>query len=92
MKADVNPNNWAEVNESPHQARVGRGIHHEIYQAHGAADHPQTQNRGVAARPRQDRRRGLRWMPFIRQFRPMTSLTPGERNRVQSQSSPHGEF
>jgi predicted nucleic-acid-binding protein len=24
----------------------------------------------------------LRWVPFIGQFRPLTSLTPGGRNRV----------
>ena len=34
----------------------------------------------------------LRWVPFIGQFQPLTSLTPGGRNRVQSQCRPHGEF
>ena len=35
---------------------------------------------------------GLRWVPFTGQFRPLTSLTPGGRNRVQSDCRPHGEF
>ena len=34
----------------------------------------------------------LRWVPFIGQFRPLTSLTPGGRNRARSQCRPHGEF
>ena len=34
----------------------------------------------------------LRWVPFIGQFRPLTSLTPGGRNRIRSQYRPHGEF
>ena len=34
----------------------------------------------------------LRWVPFIGQFQPLTSLTPGGRNRVRSQYRPHGEF
>ena len=37
-------------------------------------------------------RRTLRWVPFIGQFRPLTSLTPGGRNSVRSQCRPHGEF
>ena len=36
--------------------------------------------------------RCLRWVPFTGQFRPLTSLTPGGRNRVQSDCRPHGEF
>jgi putative DNA primase/helicase len=39
-----------------------------------------------------DTGRRLRWVPFIGQFWPLTSLTPGGRNRVQSQCRPHGEF
>ena len=35
---------------------------------------------------------GVRRLPFIGQFWPLTSLTPGGRNRVQSQYRPHGEF
>ena len=34
----------------------------------------------------------LRWVPFIGQFWPLTSLTPGGRNRVRFQCRPHGEF
>jgi hypothetical protein len=34
----------------------------------------------------------LRWVPFIGQIWPLTSLTPGGRNRVRSQCRPHGEF
>ena len=34
----------------------------------------------------------VRWVPFTGQFRPLTSLTPGGRNRVQSDCRPHGEF
>jgi len=34
----------------------------------------------------------VRWVPFIGQIWPLTSLTPGGRNRVQSQCRPHGEF
>jgi len=47
------------VIESPHPARLGLGLHHETRQAHGGANHPQTQNRRAVDRPRQDRRRGL---------------------------------
>jgi hypothetical protein len=35
-------------------------------------------------------RAGVRRVPFIGQFRPLTSLTPGGRNRVPSQYRPHG--
>jgi len=38
------------------------------------------------------RQRRLRWVPFTGQFQPLTSLTPGGRNRVLSQYRPHGEF
>lgn len=31
-------------------------------------------------------------MAFIGQLGPLTSLTPGERNKVYSQCRPHGEF
>ena len=34
----------------------------------------------------------LRWVPFIGQIVPLTSLTPDGRNRVQSQYRPLGEF
>jgi hypothetical protein len=34
----------------------------------------------------------LRWVPFIGQFRLLTSLNPGGRNRVRSQCRPDGEF
>jgi hypothetical protein len=34
----------------------------------------------------------VRWVPFTGQLRPLTSLTPGGRNRVWSQYRPHGEF
>ncbi len=47
------------MNESPHPARLGRGLDHETHQAHSGADHPQAQNSRAADRPRQDRRRGL---------------------------------
>jgi len=50
---------WSRVNESPHPARLGQGLHHETNQAYGAADHPPAQNRRAVDRPGQDRRRGL---------------------------------
>ncbi len=31
------------MNESPHPARLGRGLDHETHQAHGGADHPQAE-------------------------------------------------
>ena len=34
----------------------------------------------------------VRWVPFIGQFWPLTSLTPGGRNRVRSLCRPHREF
>ncbi len=34
----------------------------------------------------------LRWVPFIGQFWPLTSLNPGGKNRVRSQCRPDGEF
>ena len=34
----------------------------------------------------------VRWMAFIGQIRPLTSLTPGGSNRVRSQCRPRGEF
>jgi len=34
----------------------------------------------------------VRWMAFIGQIRPLTSLTPGGKDRVWSQCRPHGEF
>jgi transposase len=37
-------------------------------------------------------RLGLRWVLFIGQFWPLTSLTPGGRNRVLPQCRPDGEF
>ncbi|MCP9792805.1 hypothetical protein KBZ20_13645, partial [Vulcanococcus limneticus Candia 3F8] len=42
---DVDPGNRSRVNESPHPARLGRGLDHETHQAHSRADHPQAQNR-----------------------------------------------
>jgi hypothetical protein len=47
------------VNESPHPARLGRGLDHETHQAHSRTDHPQAQNSRAADRPGQDRRRRL---------------------------------
>jgi len=35
---------------------------------------------------------GARWVPLIRHFRPLTSLTLGGRNRVRSQRRPHGQY
>ena len=32
------------------------------------------------------------WVAFSGQFWPLTSLTPGGRNRIQFQHRPHGEF
>ena len=34
----------------------------------------------------------LRWVPFIGQLWPLTSLTLDGRNRVRPQCRPHGEF
>jgi hypothetical protein len=56
---DDDPVNRFRVNESPQQASLGRGHHHESNQAHGGADHSQAQNRRAAVRLGQDRRRGL---------------------------------
>jgi len=47
------------VNESPHPARLGRGLDHETHQEYTLADHPQAQNRRAVDCPRQDRRRRL---------------------------------
>jgi len=55
----VDPENWSRVNESPHPARLGRGLDHETDQAHGGANYPQAQDRRVADRPGQDCHRGL---------------------------------
>jgi len=55
----VDPGNRSRVNESPHPARLGRGLDHETDQAHGGADHPQAQDRRAADRPGQDCHRGL---------------------------------
>ena len=55
----MDPGSRSRVNESPHPARLGRGLDHETHQAHGGANHPQAQDRRAADRPRQDRRRGL---------------------------------
>jgi len=41
---DVDPGDRSRVNESPHPARLGRAFHHETYQVHGGADHPQAGN------------------------------------------------
>jgi len=40
----VDPGDRTRVNESPHPARLGRGLHHETHQAYGGADHPQAEN------------------------------------------------
>ena len=45
--ADVDSGDRSRVNESPHPARLGRGLHHERHQAHSGADHPQTKNRRI---------------------------------------------
>jgi len=42
---DVAPGNRSTVNESPHPARLGRGLHHETNPPHSRADHPQAQDR-----------------------------------------------
>ena len=42
--ADVAPVIQATVNESPHLARLGRGVPHETNPTHTRADHPQTEN------------------------------------------------
>ena len=63
----VAPGNRSKVNESPHPARLGRGLQHETNLTHSRADHPQALAegfceavvRGAADRPRQDRRRRL---------------------------------
>ncbi len=56
---DVDPVDRSRVNESPHPARLGRGLVHETHQAYSRADHPQAQNCRAADRPGQDRRRRL---------------------------------
>jgi len=57
--ADVNPGNRTRVNESPQQARLGRGLRHETHQAHSRVDHPQAQAHRAADRSGQDRCRRL---------------------------------
>jgi len=42
---DVAPGSRSTVNESPHPARLGRGLHHETNPPHSRADHPQAQDR-----------------------------------------------
>ena len=44
-RSDVAPGFRSSVNESPHPARLGRGLHHETNPPHTRADHPQAQNR-----------------------------------------------
>jgi hypothetical protein len=56
---DVDPEDRSRVNESPHPARLGRGLDHETHQANSGADHPQAQNRRAADRSGQDRHRRL---------------------------------
>ncbi len=41
----MDPGNGSRVDESPYLARLGRGFHHETFQALSGADHPQAQNR-----------------------------------------------
>ena len=63
----MDPGDRSRVNESPHPARLGRGLDHETHKAHSRADHPQSLAEGfceavngrAADRPGQDRRRGL---------------------------------
>ena len=55
----MDPGDRSRVNESPHPARLGRGLHHETNQALSGADHPQAQNGRAADRPGQDGRRRL---------------------------------
>ena len=55
FQIDVAPGNWSRVNESPHPARLGRGLHHETHPRHARADDPQTQKDRAVNRPRQDR-------------------------------------
>ena len=38
LTADVDPENRSRVNESPHPARLGRGLDHETHQAHSTAE------------------------------------------------------
>ena len=56
---DVDPRNESMVNESPHPAKLGRGLDHETHQAHTRADHPQAQDGRATDQPGQDRRGGL---------------------------------
>jgi hypothetical protein len=51
---DVAPENRSTVNESPYPARLGRGFHHETYQAYDGTDNTQAQDRRAADRPGQD--------------------------------------
>jgi len=44
----VDPGDRSRVNESPHPARLGRGLHHETHKANSGADHPQAQDRRAA--------------------------------------------
>jgi len=41
----VAPGSRSTVIESPHPARLGRGLHHETNPPHSRADHPQAQDR-----------------------------------------------
>ena len=53
---DVDPADHSRANESPHPARLGRVLDHEMHQASSRADHPQALNGRAADRPGQDRR------------------------------------
>jgi hypothetical protein len=44
LELEVAAGNRSSVNESPHPARLGRGLHHETQPPHTRADHPQAQN------------------------------------------------
>jgi hypothetical protein len=45
VHTDVAPGNQSTVNESPHPARLGRGLHHETNPPHTRADHQKAQDR-----------------------------------------------
>ena len=47
---DVDPGNRSRVNESPHPAKLSRGLDHETHQAHTSADHPQALARRASAK------------------------------------------
>jgi hypothetical protein len=48
--SDVDSGNRSRVNESPHPARLGRGLDHKTHQTHSRADHPQALARRASAK------------------------------------------